>query len=84
TVWANRAGWHEFTLQDSSTFQFYVSANNEWNDLRAANQIRENSRYQSLNEVKSQLITDYQPISPLLFFLLFILASGTLWLVAKV
>ena len=84
TVWANNSGWHEFALQDSSQFQFYVSTENEWNDLRIAKQIQENSHYQLSTEVKSQLITDYQPISPLVFYLLFILASGMLWLVAKV
>jgi len=83
TVWANHPGWHKFALQDSSQFQFYVSADSEWNDLRIANQIQENSAYQSKEELKNSLITEYQPISPFLFFLLFVLASGTLWLAAK-
>jgi hypothetical protein len=83
TVWADHAGWHEFQFQDSSVFNFYVSAPKEWEALRIANQISQNKAYHSSHEIRQTSITEYHPLSPLLFFILFLLASGTLWLAAK-
>lgn len=83
TIWPDHPGWHQLTLQDSSHFNFYVSGANEWNALNLTNQALQNKISSTYGETQNKEISDYQPVSPLLFFLLFVLASGALWLLAK-
>lgn len=83
TVWADQAGWHQFSAPDSSRFNFYVTDKSEWNALRVSNQVGRNRLCTAKDSGAVSNIAEYEPLSPLLFFLLFIAASGTLWLVAK-
>jgi hypothetical protein len=83
TVWVSKTGWHQFSLQDSTQLNFYVSDDNEWSTLNLSNQITRNKIYQSLPSANQPVSLAYKPISPLLFFLLFLFSSGTLWLLAK-
>jgi hypothetical protein len=83
TIWTQKIGWYQLSTQDSSHLVFYVHAPNEWNSIRRESQIRENNLYMKKNKVRNS-ITEFQAIvSPLLLFILFILASGGLWLTAK-
>jgi len=83
TVWVDHSGWHQLSLQDSTRFNFYVSAEKDWVTLNKTNLLLRNRTYRAEGRSGSSLITGYRPVSPLLFFLLFIFASGVLWLLAK-
>jgi hypothetical protein len=85
TIWADAPGWHQFTTQDSTAFSFYVTEEDEWSALNRVNQAHENKMYNANDAILSNVIgTAYTPVSPLFLFVLFVLASGALWLTAKV
>jgi hypothetical protein len=85
TTWAGEPGWHSLTTQDSTALNYYVSPANEWNALRAANQQRahlaKQTSFTGVHPANPQ--TEHKPISSLWFFIIFLLASGFLWLAPK-
>jgi len=85
TTWTGKAGWHQLETQDSTQLNYFVAATDEWQSLRIANQHRQhNSRSTSYSErTKRELISVAKPVSPLLFFMIFLLSSGFLWLAPK-
>jgi hypothetical protein len=82
-VWPTPAGWQAFTLQDSTQLNFYVSDNKEWNALKINNQILKNLNFEMADRSTRPPVLSYHLVSPLIFFLLFLLGSGLLWLLAK-
>lgn len=84
TVWSNQEGWHNLILQDSTQLNFYISSKNEWSSLNLSNQAGRNLTYSSSAKSVESAVVKYHRVSPLLFFLVFLLASGTLWLLAKI
>lgn len=85
TTWADKAGWHQLQTQDSTQLNYFVSAADEWQTLRVTNQQRQHqSRSTSYSErTLRELISVAKPISQLLFFIIFLLSSGFLWLAPK-
>jgi len=85
TTWAGKAGWHQFYTQDSTRLNYFVVPANDWQPLRIANQHKQHqSRSTSYSErTQRELISIAKPISRLLFFIVFLLASGFLWLAPK-
>jgi hypothetical protein len=85
TTWTGKPGWHTLTTQDSTALHYYVSPENEWSTLRIANQQRQHVSNESsaITKKESTLITEHKTISPLWFFIIFLLASGFLWLAPK-
>ncbi|MFM9840286.1 MAG: hypothetical protein ACKVOQ_18615 [Cyclobacteriaceae bacterium] len=88
STWAGKAGWHQFSIsQDSTVKNYYVSNKSEWKSLRIVQQ-------QKANEAKSNKILSNEQaevtfieknlISPVFFFLLFLLSAGFLWLAPKI
>jgi hypothetical protein len=82
-VWPTHAGWQAFTLQDSTQLNFYVSDNKEWNTLNINNQILKNLNFEMADRSTAPPVLSYNLVSPLIFFLLFLISSGLLWLLAK-
>jgi hypothetical protein len=85
TTWTGKPGWHSFTTQDSTAFHYYVSPEYEWNALRTAQQQRQHqsNSSSSIAKNKSTLTIEHKLISSLWFFMVFLLASGFLWLAPK-
>jgi hypothetical protein len=85
TTWTGKPGWHSFTTQDSTAFHYYVSPEYEWNALRTAQQQRQHqsNSSSSIAKNKSTLTIEHKLISSLWFFMIFLLASGFLWLAPK-
>lgn len=85
TTWAGKPGWHALSTQDSTTLHYYVSPDSEWNALRISQQQRkhfsDNSPFVSKRE--TSLTVANKAISPLWFLIIFLLASGFLWLAPK-
>jgi hypothetical protein len=85
--WANEAGWHQFTIeQDSSKQNYYVSHPNEWQSLRIA-QLHKSNAALSHNDSTSHnglsIVKEQHPVSLFIFFIIFLLSAGFLWLVPK-
>jgi hypothetical protein len=85
TTWTDKPGWHALATQDSTSLHYYVSPENEWSTLRIANQQRQHASNESsaITKKESTLTTEHKPISPLWFFVIFLMASGFLWLAPK-
>jgi len=86
-TWAGEAGWHQFTVrQDSTTTNYYVSNQGEWQSLRISQRQKANELFSksNLSDIKEeQIIKKHQPISLWVFYLTFLFAAGFLWLVPK-
>ncbi|MBI1770075.1 MAG: hypothetical protein HY015_11175 [Bacteroidetes bacterium] len=83
--WAGKSGWHRFTANDSTTLNYFVSEPSEWKSLRIASQVKNTLLAQSALQTQSSVPQfENEKISPLIFYLTFILASGFLWLAPKI
>lgn len=83
-LWADEPGWHSVTIiQDSTTEYYYVSEKNSWKSLAAAHSIHETSARSSANQKDKKQIEILEPISPLVFYLIFLVSAGFLWLLPK-
>lgn len=84
TIWANTSGWHSVATQDSTQRSFFVHEVGEWQTLDKVNQQRENQAHHTSNLSTRGKSTDKRKnISPLLFLIPFLLASGFLWISPK-
>ncbi len=86
-TWAGKQGWHQFTIEgDSISKNYYVSNPHEWQSLRRAQQQKANELVSKTDVAKTlQLQThETKPISPLLFFIIFLVSAGFLWLAPKI
>jgi hypothetical protein len=77
--------WHSITVgTDSTVFDFLDLPGNEWNSLRTARQIHANRLHQhAATEAQPLMVSSQRPF-PLVFFILFVLSSGFLWLAPKI
>ncbi|NOT73942.1 MAG: hypothetical protein HOP08_03370 [Cyclobacteriaceae bacterium] len=84
-LWAGKKGWHQlFIKEDSTRFNYYVSGKGEWNSLRVNDQITKNKFATSTATLTASAKTyQYREISMLWFYLIFLMASGFLWLAPK-
>lgn len=81
--WAGRAGWNSLTiLQSTNTYNFFVSQPGEWNSLRVAHQQKAMQKMISAQRDEQKEVVR-QAIPRALFFVLFVLAAGFLWLAPK-
>lgn len=82
---AGKPGWHQFSTNDSTVLNYFVFENSEWDSLRIINQMKETQLMQRvLISSESQISIHYKPFPPLIFYLIFILALGFLWLAPKI
>jgi hypothetical protein len=79
-IWASGNRWHSMTA-DSTIVHFLDLPDSEWQALRITQQINANRAYVIDNPMMPPPAR--KPI-PLLFFILFVIASGTLWLIPKI
>jgi hypothetical protein len=85
STWAGKSGWHSLTTQDTTTLHYYVSPEYEWNALRTAQQQQQHQSNSSSSIAKNEstLTIEHKLISSLWIFMVFLLASGFLWLAPK-
>ncbi|HEY0742256.1 MAG TPA: hypothetical protein VGD40_12370 [Chryseosolibacter sp.] len=84
-VWPKKSGWHEIRIKgDSAKLSYFVSNSNEWKSLATANAIRRTTQMASVEPITASTDWEYKPFAPCLFYLLFVIAAGTLWLVPKI
>ena len=84
TVWADDPGWHLLHTANGVSLPYYVSKKNEWKSLSIAEQMKANfiTKDNSL-KISGEKIVEQKEISPLYFYLLFVLAAGFIWLAPK-
>lgn len=83
-TWVGIPGWHQLTA-DSTTHHYFVSCRHTWESLRLTNQLHANT-IASTTWAKAGHINTLSlqnQMSPVIFFILFLLASGFLWLAPK-
>lgn len=86
TVWATETGWRQFlSPADSVVLNFFAFDVGAWQALRVANLHRLNEARLTSDTTQTMEVVNasYKPIDPIWFFLLFVLASGFLWLAPK-
>ena len=83
-TWAGTPGWHLLETSDGTSLHYYVSKPTEWKTLSLVNQQNENkiSARQDLDRL-SEKIDFREEIPPLIFYIIFLLASGFIWLAPK-
>lgn len=84
TAWAKEKGWHQLlSATDSVTTNFFIPDFNSWVALRAAN-LQKATKEKAGGSLKFEADKlSYKTVSPILFFVLFVLAIGFLWLAPK-
>jgi hypothetical protein len=83
-VWFDKTGWHELQVNDESTQHLYVSEANSLKSVENFNRILRTTQNIPELPTKRELIREYKPVPSLIFFLIFLLAAGFLWLVPKI
>ena len=84
-VWSFNTGWQQLSVEgDSLTVSLYISNENDWVSLRKAEQKNQNRMF-PINRPDTDLGNKKREdeFSPLLFFIVFLFASGGLWLLPK-
>lgn len=84
-TWFNESGWYKLMIpEDSSSINLYIYPNDNLHVARLTNQKKLNSLRHTTSENEStHAVTAYEPISPMWFFIAFLLAAGFLWLSPK-
>lgn len=84
-IWFDKPGWQNLRVEGQSiTTPVYVSADTAWQSLSSANNIRRTQSIASAAETNSKVIYSYSPVNPVIFYLIFLLCFGGLWLLPKV
>jgi hypothetical protein len=84
-TWCGKSGWHSLNATDSVTVNYFIHEPTEWKSLRESNSIKDTSLAQS-KSLKSTAIHRKvtRQVSLLLFCVIFLVASGFLWLAPKI
>lgn len=80
TVWPGNSGWHWL-----NTLPYYVSEDGEWKTLEIANRMNATRLVAVTGNTSTPagMIKEEKEIPPLLFYTLFLLAAGFIWLAPK-
>lgn len=84
-TWAGKSGWHNFSA-DSSILHYFVSEPSAWKALRVTNQLRQNE-IESINKLASSqpdVFFERKLFSTIIFYFLFLVSAGFLWLAPKI
>jgi len=83
-TWAGTHGWQLLETSDGTSLRYYVSGPTEWKTLSIVNQQNENkiSSRQDL-EHRTEKIDSREEIPPLIFYIIFLLTAGFIWLAPK-
>lgn len=85
-VWADTSGWQSLAIEaDSISKNFYVAPVGSWTSLRTIHLRETNERTSSNSSAPTNYQTnrEEQPVPLILFYILFLLSAGFLWLAPK-
>jgi hypothetical protein len=83
-AWASHSGWHQLRMTDSTTINYFVHETSEWSALRAAQSIKLTKVAQGKPQENRSSWLERKPVSPIIFYFIFLLAGGFLWLAPKI
>lgn len=83
-TWVSKPGWHQLGTADSSAINYFVHEISEWEALRAAYSSNQTKIATARSLKNSHAVIQPQPISPLIFYFIFLFAAGFLWLAPKI
>ncbi len=85
TTWATTPGWHSFKVQHDSTsaLNYFVSDLNAWKPLRQMRQRHANELFSRKASTQQPSVVIRKPINNLVWYILFLLSAGFLWLAPK-
>jgi hypothetical protein len=81
-IWANEPGWHSVSSDSTREF-FYVSRNEDWHALSAANSIRSTTARSSPRASSGNPVEIVERINPVWFYVAFLISAGLLWVLPK-
>lgn len=83
-TWAGNPGWHQLRATDSATLNYFVHQPSEWSSLRAAYSTKQTQIACDRPSQKQAPFTEHRLVPPLVFYIIFLFASGFLWLMPKI
>jgi hypothetical protein len=84
-TWAGKPGWHRLETSDGTSLHYYVCDPHAWRSLSLMNQLKANGHIKQQVPARSSGKNEYlEEIPPLIFYLIFILSAGFVWLAPKV
>ncbi|APQ16111.1 hypothetical protein [Maribacter hydrothermalis] len=85
TTYPKKRGWNRLEIETDSTLQFsyYVYDANDWKTLIVSKNIVSNAKQFGIDIKKNRTVVENRPISVLLFYILFLIGMGWLWLSPK-
>ncbi|MDB4264519.1 hypothetical protein N9893_00485 [bacterium] len=86
TIYPKKTGWQYLSIDGDSTsqFSFFVYDSVDWKALSSTQNIVLNQKKFKTDVNKNKTVISNRPVSPLLFYILFLLGVGWLWLSPKV
>lgn len=81
-IWASTPGWHSIQI-DGEKLDYFVSKTGEWQSLAIENQMKANQLNFRAEQIAAETSREIRRIHPLLFYGVFLLAAGFLWLAPK-
>jgi hypothetical protein len=83
-IWEDQPGWHSLMIRNDSTrFYYFIAEKNSWASLASANMIRETSLRASSSPFEKTSKDVYEPVPLWVFYILFLMGGGVLWLTPK-
>jgi hypothetical protein len=84
TVYPKKTGWNSLQVEnDSTNFSYYVFEHKDWNALTSTTNIAANKNQFKKETLKNRTVVVDRPVSLLVFYILFLLGVGWLWLTPK-
>ncbi|MFZ6013286.1 MAG: hypothetical protein ACOYXT_23290 [Bacteroidota bacterium] len=83
-IWAGSPGWHSLTItQDSTELFYYTSEPGAWKSLSIANAIHQTGIGKAKATSEKKTHQENRLVPPWIFFVIFLLSAGFLWLAPK-
>ncbi|TDT40508.1 hypothetical protein CLV90_3357 [Maribacter spongiicola] len=84
TVYPKKTGWNSIQVEnDSTSFSYYVFEHKDWKALKSTADIAANKNQFEKETLKNRTVVLDRPVSLLVFYILFLLGVGWLWLSPK-
>ncbi|MBS1557078.1 MAG: hypothetical protein JST69_00005 [Bacteroidetes bacterium] len=84
-TWAGPPGWHTFKNKSNDSLSYYIFSKEDWKSLRTNQQILQNSiRVNRHGTTLTREEEHWAAISPVYFFLIYVVGSGFLWVWSKI
>jgi hypothetical protein len=81
--WTDREGWNRIAVAGDTISDLYTSNKNEWRSLAMANAL-ESTRDAAAHGLREKKLSEiFMPVPGWIFYLLFLIAAGFLWLAPK-